>query len=475
MKILFEKFYTFSFFLLLVVGHVHGQISFQKTYGGSENDFGLSVQQTTDGGYILFGETASFGAGQLDFYLIKTNNLGDKLWEKTFGRAKFDLGLCVQQTNDGGYILCGAFSGLGNDSLALIKTDPDGNEIWSKQFRGSVVRDVGRFVQQTADEGFIVVGFNGASPEENVLLLKTDSVGNEEWKKTYERIDAQFGNGVRQTDDGGYIVAGQTNHRTLTGSDVYLMRMDAGGDTIWTKTFGATSAQTGRSICIADDGGFVVLGYDQSRMQDLYLIKTNTSGSEEWSKNYGGDGQDIGYAVQQTTDGGYILSGAKQNVDNQTSDMYAVKTTSSGEIEWENVYPKNVISDATSVQQTTDGGYILLGTTTRINDIGSDSDFYLVKTDALGILTHNIDPKTGILISASPNPFIEFTILKFENQGQEIYSLKLFDAQGRLVRKYEQIASGEIRIERENLIPGLFIFRLEKDHKLVGTGKLIFY
>jgi len=474
MKILFEKLYKISFFLLLLSGHVHGQISFQKTYGGSDNDFGLSVQQTTDGGYILFGETASFGQGAWDFYLVKTNNIGDKLWEKTFGREKYDLGLSVKQTNDGGYILCGAFSGLGSDSLALIKTDPDGNEIWSKQFRGSVVRDVGRFVQQTSDEGYIVVGFNGSSQEENVLLLKTDSDGNEEWMKTYERIGAQFGNGVRQTEDGGYIVAGQTKHRTLTGSDVYLMRMDAGGDTIWTKSFGTTSAQTSRSICIADDGGFVVLGYDQSRMQDLYLLKTDLSGNEEWSKNYGGDGQDVGYAVQQTTDGGYILSGAKQNIGNQTSDMYAVKTSSSGEVEWENLYPKNEISDATSVQQTTDGGYVLIGTTTRLTDTGSESDFYLVKTDPLGILAHGIDPKKGIIISASPNPFTEFTILKFENQNHEIYSMKLFDVQGRLVRKYEQITSGEIRIERENFIPGLYIFRLEKENKLVGTGKLIF-
>ncbi len=469
-----EKLYGCFFFFLLLHGVVHGQITFQKTFGGSRHDFGLSVEQTSDGGYILFGETESFGQGAWDFYLVKTDQHGQKLWDKTFGRENYDLGLSVQQTRDGGYILCGAFSGFGNDSVALIKTDAQGSELWTKLYRGSVIRDVGRFVQQTADDGFIIAGFNGGHPEENVLLIKTDSDGNEEWIKTYERIGAQFGNGVKQTSDGGYIIVGQTNHRTLTGSDVYLLRIDPAGDTLWTKTYGTTDAQSGRSICIAPDGGFVILGDNQSNVQDLLMIKTDDSGHEEWSKNFGGDGQDIGYCIQPTSDGGYILSGTKYDIDNHSADMYAVKTNSEGEMEWDNVYPKNQISDGVSVQQTTDHGFVILGTTTRIIGNDSESDLYLVKTDSLGVTSSAPNPGPGILISAFPNPFTEFTLIQFENSAHVAYTLVLFDTQSRLIRKIENVTDSEIRIDKENLVPGMYIFQLEKDKKIVATGKLIF-
>ncbi|HKL02212.1 MAG TPA: hypothetical protein VJ911_01000, partial [Cryomorphaceae bacterium] len=144
------------------------QITFEKTFGGDENDFGFAVGQTTDGGYILFGQTQSFGNGLQDMYLVKTDEEGNETWSQTYGGLDYEFGISAQQTLDGGYILCGGYSGIGNDSLALIKTDSNGNEIWNNRFSGTASRDVGQFVQQTFDGGFIAVGFTGDAPSEDI-------------------------------------------------------------------------------------------------------------------------------------------------------------------------------------------------------------------------------------------------------------------------------------------------------------------
>jgi len=270
---------------------VYGQITFQKTYGGADFDFGLSVQQTTDGGYILFGQTHSFGNGSQDMYLVKTDSLGNEQWSQTYGGADLEFGISAQQTTDGGYILCGAYSGIGNDSLALIKTDPSGNEVWNKRYSGSVDRDVGQFVQQTSDGGFIAVGFTGPSFAENIYMVKTDESGNEQWNKVHHSTGREFAEGVRQTSDGGYAVFGETSSTGFGGKDMFLVKTNSIGDTTWTKTYGTSSDEIGRSLYITADNGFILLGYEDSTGGNLYMVKTDESGNEQWSNYYGGSGR----------------------------------------------------------------------------------------------------------------------------------------------------------------------------------------
>ncbi len=451
-----------------------GQITFQKTFGGPEHDFGNSFQQTSDGGYILFGPTASFGSGGWDMYLIKTNFLGNTVWTKTFGNENYEVANSVQQTTDGGFILCGASSAFGIDSLALIRTDSKGNEKWNMKYRGSLFRDVGRCVQQTSDGGFIAVGFNGDSFIEDVFLLKTNADGIVEWKKTYGGIGRDYGVSIKQTADGGYVVAGQTNSRGFGGDDMFLLRMNSLGDTLWTKTFGTIEFEIAQSVDITSDGGFILLGHEFTLDADLYLVKTDTEGNEEWNRYYGGAGRDIGYAVQETSDRGFILAGRKENDITDTEDMYCVKTNASGDVQWESIFPKGLFSDAAAVQETSDNGFARLGSVTfRVDENTFNSDFYLVKVDSKGKLEEVDNSESGIIIKVSANPFTEFTTLVFENPDHINYSLSLFDTQSKMIRQYNNLVNGELRIERENLRPGLYIFQLESGKKIVGTGKLI--
>lgn len=365
-------------------------------------------------------------------YLVKTDDEGNEQWSQTYGGADFEFGISAKQTTDGGYILCGAYSGLGNDSLALIKTDASGNEIWNKRYSGTPNRDVGQFVQETADGGFIAVGFTGPTFNENIYMVKTDSEGNEEWSKIHVSTGREFAVGVRQTSDGGYVLIGETNSMGFGGKDMLLVKTNSPGDIIWTKTFGTSADEIGRSLYLTDEGGFILLGFQDFSGGNLYLVKTDALGNEEWSNYYGGAGSDFGHSVQQTFDGGYILAGRKENVIEGINDMYCIKTDLEGEMEWENIFPNGIMSYANSVQQTTDGGYIMLGTT--VDTTGAlNFDMYLVKIDGFGLVSVTEKESLTFNVFAYSNPFSEYTTIAFDDAENREFSLKLMNGQGKVL------------------------------------------
>jgi len=326
--------YTWSNYdVYLIKTNASGDTFWTKTYGGSRGDYSNSVQQTTDGGYIVAGWTYSFGAGNDDVYLIKTNASGDTLWTKTYGGWGFDWGYSVQQTTDGGYIVAGGTGsfGAGNADIYLIKTNASGDTLWTKTY-GGTNSDGGNFVQQTTDGGYIVAGYTGSFGNGGqVYLVKTNASGDTLWTRTYGGTNTDYGYSVQQTSDRGYIVAGFTG--PFGGPyDVYLIKTNATGDTLWTKTYGGTNTDVGYSVQQTSDGGYIVAGYTQSfgaGDSEVYFIKTNASGDTLWTRTYGGTNQDVGYSVQQTTDRGYIICG-QTNSFGDSMQVYLIKTDSLG-------------------------------------------------------------------------------------------------------------------------------------------------
>jgi len=296
----------------LVKTDAAGNEEWSKTFGGLDADIGFSVQQTSDGGYIVAGSTSSFGAGYSDLWLIKTDAAGNEEWSKTFGGTSYDEGRSVQQTSDGGYIIVGTtYSyGPGLCNLWLIKTDAAGNEEWSKTFGlGGASSSGGYSVQQTSDGGYIIAGYIYSAVDADLWLIKTDAAGNEEWSKTFGGTGNDYGYSVQQTSDGGYIIVGKTTSYGAGGADLWLIKTDAAGNEEWSKTFGGSWGDTGYSVQQTSDGGYIIVGYTLSYDYDLWVIKTDSEGNEEWNKILGGSYDDMGYSVQQTSDGGYIIAG----------------------------------------------------------------------------------------------------------------------------------------------------------------------
>jgi hypothetical protein len=395
------------FLLTLVVPlSSNAQLDFEKTYGGFSNDYGYSVQQTSDGGYVIAGHTYSFGARYGDVYLIKIDSLGDTLWTRTFGDTARDRAYSVQQTLDGGYIIAGETYSFGPSwsSVYLIKTDSLGDTLWTNTI-GGPQNNRAHSIQQTTDGGYIISGATGrfTSVLGDLYLVKTDSLGDTLWTRSYDRSSWDDGWSVQQTSDGGYIVAGNTR------DDIFVVKTDSLGDSLWTKTYFSASWEHSYSIQQTSGGGYVIAGVTYSfgpPGANVYLIKTDPLGDTLWTKTYGGLSDDYGRSVLQTSDGGYVVAGYTNSFGADSSDVYWFKTDSLGNILWTRIYGGDHYDFGYSIQHTSDGGFIIVGETRSFSSGTGYSDVYLIKTgpnvDLSGpipisaVASDNVNPVPGI-------------------------------------------------------------------------------
>ena len=420
--VIFFLFIISSFFLPGVLAATPPTVDWSQTYGGPDSDEGRAVQETTDGGYIIVGTSdTSFGTDAMwnyDVNLIKTDSEGTILWNRTFGGSDWEGGYSVQQTTDGGYIIAGYTEsfGAGDSDVYLVKTDSVGNELWSQTFGGSDY-DFSGSVHQTMDGGYILTGqtWNFGAIEGDIYLIKTDSDGTLLWDRTFGGSDREGGYSVQQTTDGGYIIAGYTESFGAGDSDVYLVKTDSVGNELWSQTFGGYKAEGGFSVQQTTDGGYIVSGYTNTfgpGYSDLYLIKTTSDGEAVWTQAYGGPHDDGGLSVQQTMDGGYIIAGYSYN------DVYIVKTDTEGNMYWNRTLGGSGNDGGYSVQQTTDGGYIITGYT---GSFGNWKDVYLIKTGEEAPASTLNEPPTASMTYTPESPtssdIIEFQDVSEDSDG----------------------------------------------------------
>jgi len=376
-----------------------------KTYGGLNSESANCVIQTSDGGYALAGYTYSLGAGSSDFWLIKTDASGSVEWNKTYGKGSSETAYSVVQTGDGGYALAGYTGsfGAGGSDFWLIKTDSLGNWQWNKTYGGSG-NDFAYSMVQTIDGGYALAGHTQSQGAglSDFWLVKTDSLGNAQWSKTYGGASNDIAHSVTRTGDGGYAIAGRTQSFGAGGNDFWLIKTDSLGNTDWSKTYGGTGSDAARSVVQSVDGEYALLGDTQSSGAgglDFWLIKTNSSGNVKWSKTYGGSVNDTPQSMVQTRDGGYALAGSTLSTGAGSSDFWLVKTDSLGNEQWNKTYGGTGTDYANSMIQTGDGGYALAGHTYSFAIGGSD--LWLVKLTPSPIYIRadgSVDPSTAPIL-----------------------------------------------------------------------------
>ncbi len=354
-----------------------------KTFGGSDHDWGNSVAETSDGGYIITGATYSYGAGNSDVYLIKTDADGNALWSWIYGGSNNDYGESVVETTDGSYIIAGCTSsfGAGGYDAWLIKTDADGNALGYSTYGGSD-NDYGYSVAETSDGGYVIAGntYSYGAGFSDVWLIKTDANGTTEWDETFGGSDYDFGYSVVETSDGSYVIAGSTYSYGVGATDAYLIKTDATGNQLWGWAYGGSDYDYGRSVVKTPDGGYAIAGSTYSYgagSSDVWLIKTDADGNMLWNKTFGGSSYDSSRSLAGTSDGGYAIAGSTYSYGAGSADVWLIKTDANGIKEWDETFGGSDEDHGYSVAQTSDGGYIITGTTFSYG-AGSE-DVWLIK------------------------------------------------------------------------------------------------
>ena len=309
----------------------------------------------------------------------------DVLWEKTYGGQDDDYAYAMKPTLDGGYILCGKTESFGTEfaDIYLVKTDSQGNIIWSKTF-GRDTTDIGWDVQQTSDSGYIICGstYSFGSWYPDIFIVRANHDGEMLWNKIFDWGLLNSGYSIQQTFDGGYIIAGSR------GDNGYVIKTDSMGDTLWTNTYGGSNDEGFYSIQQTSDSGYITAGYTSSfgeGWDDVYLVKTDHNGNELWANTFGGERWESARSVQQTSDGGFILCGSSSSFGSAIRSVYVIKTNADGESLWTRIYGGSYVDRGRYIQQTTDCGYIITGETLSFGS--GEADILAIKIDSLGNLS----------------------------------------------------------------------------------------
>ncbi len=358
-------------------GPVHESITWERTFGGSGDDVGYSVQQTKDGGFIIVGDTSSYGAGGVDIWLIKTDASGVLEWSKTFGGSGDDHGCCVVQTPDGGYVIAGFSASGGQSYLYLVKTDETGDQKWATTF-GSASLDDRAEVICTGDGGYAIVSSTSSVATYPVVYLaKTDGDGVEKWHRTYDEGSQTLGRAIRQTADGGYIIAGEIANNSLD-TDGYLLKTNGTGDKVWSVKYGIEYPDSATGVDLTQDGGYVLSGYTRSYGAgdfNAWLVRASSQGGLQWGNTFGDDAYDRADHVLTTPDGGFILVGMTRSYEGWDQ-AWLIKTDEAGALQWDKRFGGSGNEWGYCVALTSDSGYVMTGSTDPTR--GGVRDVYLV-------------------------------------------------------------------------------------------------
>jgi hypothetical protein len=323
-------------------------LSWIKTIGGDSVDRTNSIKQTLDGGYIMGGITRSYGTvnSTLDGYdwlITKLDSSGNLSWAKIIGEDgtnDFNEGEgTIQQTSDGGYVMVGyteSYGGSDRDAF-VVKLDSYGNHSWSRTFGGSTEQEAFLSIHQTSDGGYMASGVTSSygAGGKDIFIAKLDSSGNPSWMKAFGGSLDEVAESATITSDGGYIMTGYTKSYADSSGNIFVLKLDSSGNPSWMKAFGETdNLDSGYSIKQTSDGGYIVAGDTRSygvEGKDAFLLKLNPSGNLSWAKIIGGIGNERVTSIQQTPDGGYVMSGNTNSYGAGDLDFFLLKLDPSGD------------------------------------------------------------------------------------------------------------------------------------------------
>ncbi|MCK9204863.1 MAG: T9SS type A sorting domain-containing protein [Bacteroidales bacterium] len=467
--------------ILCLIPGLHGysqlppEMVWNKTFPGSFGEVARQVKPTNDGGYIMTGQSESFGPGIWSVYVVKSDSTGTLEWNKTYGGANFDFPLAISQTSDNGYIIgtyTTSFPPSGTN-LRLIKLDENGDTLWTSVLSNSngCTLQLAGCVIQTPDGGYMIAGYGWMPPNCNQIhLFKTGPDGIVEWDKNYGGPSDDYGATIQPTNDGNYLLAGYTFSYGSGQDDGYLIKINPEGDTLWTSVIGGGNYDSYRFARPTSDGGYIAVGSTQSygKGEQGYVVKTGPTGVLQWTTAIGGNSNEAFEGVCENENHEYILTGTTNSYGNGMHDFMIVRLDSAGNNLGMATYGGSGEDFGSTIEIIPGHGYIAAGTFTG----SSYLDFWLLKFEADSVYTSVDEKPAGFSLQnglsyAFPNPFRSETTIGYHVDRNGKVKLSIQDLMGKevavLVNEEQTKGYHQVLFNAGSLPSGIYIYRMETE------------
>lgn len=485
-----QRLYFIAIFFIAGSFNLKAQITFQRVYGGESYDYGREVIQTPDNGFLIAGSTGSFGLESAEVMLLKTNENGYVEWRKYYGGPYADQAVSMDTSIDGNLILTGVTETTNKSyQVYALKLTMDGDTIWSKSYGGDVW-DFGQKVISLTDGGYALFGqtYSYGEGEGDYYLLRLNSDGDTLWTRTYGGPELESGQSIALASDGGFFLAGHTESYGAGNKDVYIIRTNSDGDTLWTKTYGGSEDDFCYAVTATSDGGFVIAGgtfNNTAGEGDFMMVKFDANGLELWESIWDGSADEYWYDVIEDANQDIVAVGYVEESAFGKEDVRIERLSSDGN--WSGVGVSHGSPEhdrAFDVKQTSDGCYVMVGHTGGF--LNRFDDVYLIKMDCNGLAilptlsVNEIEVDgTSYKVSIGPNPFLdESPFLYIQNYQTLIKKISnpvkitVYNAVGQAVGS-ESVYSEKTNLNLEGVDAGVYYYQLQSATSVLATGKMV--
>jgi len=459
-------------------------LKWANSYPGIYSDIARQVIPTHDGGFVIVGESESFGPGIISSLLVKCDSTGEMEWSKTYGGSAFDIPTSVIQTNDNGFLIATYTTSFlpEGTNLRLIKTSFDGDTLWTSVIpnsNGCTISFAG-CVLQTADEGYLIAGSGWSDPNSNqIMLFKVNQWGESEWFKEFGGSSDDYGANLQLTNDGNIILAGYTFSFGSGQCDGYLLKIDQNGEIIWTNVTGETDFDSYRFVRPTSDGGYIAVGNTQSfgKAEQGFVVKLDADGHTNWMAAHGGDANEGFEGIVETLNHEYIISGTTNSFGNGEHDFLILRIDNNGTLIGMETYGGNNDDFGATIEKLPNGDYI--ATASFWENTFFDFSALCFEADSLvtSVENHPIIMASSINFEAiTPNPFVDQVNINFHLNNTSMTNIYLLNTDGSLI---EEVFSGtlsqgnhSIAYFARNLKPGIYLCHIQTDDA-VSLKKII--
>jgi hypothetical protein len=466
------------------VGAITGDTLWTHAYGGERDDRASTVIPAGDGGYLLAGGTESFGfglPGAYDMWLVKVDDQGDSLWSHTYGGSGSEYATSIVPCGDG-YLLAGWTNSFGAGNLDgwLVRVDSQGDSLWSRTYGGPYQDQIYTIIP-SGDGDFLLAGWTNSfgAGAYDVWLVKVDSLGNLSWQKTYGESGSDYANCIIPTDDGGYLLAGFTSSWGAVVEDGLLLKINAQGGSLWARTYNYRLYEKFFSVIPTEDDGYLLTGGTRvaNANEDIWLVKVDENGDTLWARTYGGSSVEEAYTLIPNGQGDFLLAGYTWSFGAGQADMFLFRVDALGDSIVLCTYGGPLFEEAHSILPTNDGKWLLAGTTLSFGPPSFNMWLVKVENPISPVRPQNpVQPCQFAFQPIHPNPCNPSTVASYKLQVASRVSLKVYDTAGRLVATlvdgWRDTGEHQVTFDGSKLASGVYLARLQAG-EFTQTQKLV--